>query len=114
MHIYIYIYIYYLRFHSVNLLLYMVTSIQSRHLKKRIQLETLNKMKATKRFNTKEREKNQVSKGKSLRKWNKKIASRKKLLMHHLKVMLILLLKNTSSEIIHPDVVVNAMNDEVS
>ena len=34
--------------------------------------------------------------------------------MHHLKVMLILLLKNTSSEIIHPDVVVNAMNDEVS
>ena len=108
------IYICYLRFHSVNLLLQTETSIQSRHLKKRMQLETLNKMKATKRFNTKEREKNRVSKGKSLRKWNKKIASRKKLLMHHLKVILILLLKNTSSKIIHPDVVVNAVNDEVS
>ena len=34
--------------------------------------------------------------------------------MHHLKVILILLLKNISSEIIHPDVVVNAMNDQVS
>ena len=34
--------------------------------------------------------------------------------MHHLKVILILLLKTISSEMIHSDVVVNAMNDEVS
>ena len=34
--------------------------------------------------------------------------------MHHLKVILTLLLKNISSEIIHADVVVNAINDEVS
>ena len=33
-------------------------------------------------------------------------------MMHHLKVILILLLKNISSEIIHPDVAANAMNDE--
>ena len=45
---------------------------------------------------------------------NKKIASRKKLLMHYLKVISILLLKNISQEIIHPDVAVNAMNDKVS
>ena len=34
--------------------------------------------------------------------------------MHHLKVILILLLKNITSEIIHADVVVNAMSDEIS
>ena len=34
--------------------------------------------------------------------------------MHHLKVILILLLKNISSEIVHPDVVFNAVNDKVS
>ena len=34
--------------------------------------------------------------------------------MHPLKVILILLLKNITSEIIHADVVVNAMNDEIS
>ena len=79
-------------------------------------------MKAAKRVKTqerereteRERERNEVRKAKSLRKRNKKIASKKKLLMHHLKVILILLLKNISSEIIHPDVVFNAMNDEVS
>ena len=79
-------------------------------------------MKAAKRFKTQERERererkrerNEVSKEKSLRKRNKKIVSKKKLLMHHLTVILILLLKNISSEIIHPDVVFNAMNDEVS
>ena len=35
-------------------------------------------------------------------------------MMHHLKVILILLLKNISSEIIHPDVAANAMNNEAS
>ena len=34
--------------------------------------------------------------------------------MQHLKVMLILLLRNISSEIIHADDVVHAMNDEIS
>ena len=34
--------------------------------------------------------------------------------MHHLKVILILLLKIISSEIILADIVVNAVNDEVS
>ena len=71
-------------------------------------------MKAAKRFHTQQRERNQVSKEKVLGKGIKKIVSRKKLLMHHLKVILILLLKNISSEIIHPDVVVSAMNDQVS
>ena len=60
------------------------------------------------------RERNQNSREKILRKMNKKIASRKKLLMHYLKVISILLLKNISQEIIHPDVAVNAMNDKVS
>ena len=32
----------------------------------------------------------------------------------HLKVILTLLLKNISSEVIHADVVVNAMNDKIS
>ena len=45
---------------------------------------------------------------------NKKSVSRKKLLMHHLKVLLKLLLKNISLETINADVVVNAMNDKVS
>ena len=44
----------------------------------------------------------------------KKSVLRKKHLMHHLKVILIMLLKNISSEIIHADVLANAMNDEVS
>ena len=72
-------------------------------------------MKAAKRFKNqarkkergKERERNQVRKEKSLRKKNKKIVSRKKLLMDHFKVILILLLKNISLEILHDDVVVN-------
>ena len=34
--------------------------------------------------------------------------------MNHLKVILILLLKNISSEIIRPDIVANAINDETS
>ena len=34
--------------------------------------------------------------------------------MNHLKVILILLLKNISSEIIRPDIVANAINDEIS
>ena len=33
---------------------------------------------------------------------------------YHLKVILTLLLKNISSEVIHGDVVVNAMNDKIS
>ena len=60
------------------------------------------------------REINQVSKEKDLRERNKKIASRKNLLMNHLKVILILFLQNISSEIIHADVVVSAMIDEAS
>ena len=64
-------------------------------------------MKAVKRFKTheRERERNQVSKEKNLKKKNKKSVSREKLLMHHLKVILILLLKNILSEILHAVVV---------
>ena len=64
-------------------------------------------MKAAKRFKTQERERNQVGHEKGLRKKNKKSISRKKLLMDHLKVILILLLKNISSDILLTDVVVN-------
>ena len=67
-------------------------------------------MKAAKRFKTHEREKerNQVGKEKSLRKKNEKSVWRKKLLMHYLKIILLtLLLKNISSEILHADVVGN-------
>ena len=85
-------------------------------------------MKAAKIFKTQERErerererrreKNQVGKEKRLRKKNKKKkkknVSRKKLLMYHLKVILILWLKNISSEIIHADVVLIGINDAIT
>ena len=84
-------------------------------------------MKAAKIFKTQERErererrreKNQVGKEKRLRKKNKKKktkknVSRKKFLMYHLKVILILWLKNISSEIIHADVVLIGINDAIT
>ena len=84
-------------------------------------------MKAAKIFKTQERErererrreKNQVGKEKRLGKKNKKKktkknVSRKKLLMYHLKVILILWLKNISSEIIHADVVLIGINDAIT
>ena len=84
-------------------------------------------MKAAKIFKTQERErererrreKNQVGKEKRLRKKKKKKktkknVSRKKLLMYHLKVILILWLKNISSEIIHADVVLIGINDAIT
>ena len=84
-------------------------------------------MKAAKIFKTQERErererrreKNQAGKEKRLRKKNKKKktkknVSRKKLLMYHLKVILILWLKNISSEIIHADVVLIGINDAIT
>ena len=55
----------------------------------------------------------EVGKEKSLREKNKESVLRKKWLMNHLKIILILLLKNISSEIIHVDVVVNAINNEI-
>ena len=64
-------------------------------------------MKAAKRFKTQERERNQVRKEKSLRKKNKNNVSRKKLFILYFKVILILLLKNISSEILYADFVVN-------
>ena len=93
------IYIYYQCFHRVSLTLYTVTSINSRQLKNKLQLET---------------GKQDGSCQKTQDPNNKKSVLWKNLLMNHLKVKLILLLKNISSEIIHADVVVNAMNDEVS
>ena len=66
-------------------------------------------MKAANKFKTQEREMKLARKnilGKR-RKKNKKSVLGKKLLMDHLKVMLILLLENISSEILHADVVVN-------
>ena len=110
-YIYIYIYINYERFDSVNLTLQTVTSIHSSQLRNKIQLETLKQDESCQKIqNQRERERNQVSEKRSLRKRNKKIALRKKFFMHHLKVILILLLENISSEIIHPDVVITAMN----
>ena len=64
-------------------------------------------MKAAKRFKTQERERNQVVKEKSLRKKNKNNVSRKKLFILYFKVILILLLKNISSELLYADFVVN-------
>ena len=111
MYVYIYIYINYERFDSVNLTLQTVTSIHSSQLRNKIQLETLKQDESCQKIqNQRERERNQVSEKRSLRKRNKKIALRKKFFMHHLKVILILLLENISSEIIHPDVVITAMN----
>ena len=94
-------------FHSVNLTLHMVTSIHNRQLKNNIQLETQKQDESCQ--NSKDpRERNQFGKEKSLRERNKKKKGlRKKLLMHHLKVILMLLLKNISSKILHTDVVVN-------
>ena len=107
----IYIYIHYQRFHSVNLTLQTIASIHSGQLRNKIQLETLKQDESCQKIqNQRERDRNQVSQKRSLRKRNKKIALRKKFFMHHLKVILILLLENISSEIIHPDVVVTAMN----
>ena len=66
-------------------------------------------MKAANKFKTQEREMKLARKNISgkRRKKNKKSVLGKKLLMDHLKVMLILLLENISSEILHADVVVN-------
>ena len=106
----------------VNLTLHMV----SRQLKKKIRLETRkqdescqNIQDARERERERRREKNQVGKEKRLRKKNKKKktkknVSRKKLLMYHLKVILILWLKNISSEIIHADVVLIGINDAIT
>ena len=53
------------------------------------------------------REKTHVGKEKMSEEKEQKGVLRKKLLMHHLKVVLILLLKNILSEILHVDAVVN-------
>ena len=74
-------------------------------------------MKAAKRFKTQKKERVRAKsswQGRKTDEKEQKSVLRKKLLMHHLKVILTLLLKNISSEIIHADVVVNAINDEVS
>ena len=104
------IYVHYQCFHSVYLTLHTVSSIHSRQLKNKIQLENRKQDETCQKIqDPRERGKewNQVVKEKSLRKKNKKYVSRRKLLMHHLKVILILLLKNILSEILHADVVVN-------
>ena len=82
-------------------------------------------MKAAKRFKTQEREKEReksswqgekTEEKEQQQKKNKqnKNVSRKKLLMYHLKVILILWLKNISSEIIHADVVLIGINDAIT
>ena len=53
------------------------------------------------------RERTHVGKEKKSEEKEQKGVLRKKLLMHHLKVVLILLLKNILSEILHVDAVVN-------
>ena len=72
-------------------------------------------MKLAKRFKTQERERDRreererthVGKEKKSEEKEQKGVLRKKLLMHHLKVISILLLKNILSEILHVDAVVN-------
>ena len=80
-------------------------------------------MKAAKRFKTQEREKEReksswqgekTEEKEQKKKKTKKNVSRKKLLMYHLKVILILWLKNISSEIIHADVVLIGINDAIT
>ena len=82
-------------------------------------------MKAAKRFKTQEREKEReksswqgekTEEKEQQQKKNKqkKNVSRKKLFMYHLKVILILWLKNISSEIIHADVVLIGINDAIT
>ena len=61
-----------------------------------------------------EQRKIKLARKKVSRKRRKKSVLRKKLLMHHLKVILMLLLKKISTEIVHANVLVNAMNYEVS
>ena len=77
-------------------------------------------MKAAKRFKTQEREKEreksswQGEKTEEKEQKQEKNASRMKLLIYHLKVILILWLKNISSEIIHADVVLIGINDAIT
>ena len=78
-------------------------------------------MKAAKRFKTQEREKERKKSSwqgekteEKEQKKSKKNVSRKKLMMYHLKVILILWLKNISSEIIHADVVLIGINDAIT
>ena len=83
-------------------------------------------MKAAKIFKTQERERErekereksswqgEKTEEKEQKKKTKKNVSRKKLLMYHLKVILILWLKNISSEIIHADVVLIGINDAIT
>ena len=78
-------------------------------------------MKAAKRFKTQEREKERKKSSwqgekteEKEQKKSKKNVSRKKLMMYHLKVILILWLKNISSEIMHADVVLIGINDAIT
>ena len=84
-------------------------------------------MKAAKIFKTQERErekereksswqgeKTEEKEQQQKKNKQKKNVSRKKLLMYHLKVILILWLKNISSEIIHADVVLIGINDAIT
>ena len=92
-------------FHSVNLTLHTASSIHSNSQQEydtTRNSETRWKLPIDSRP---KRERNQVGKGKSPTKKNKNSVSRKKLLMFHLKVILILLLKNISAEILHAVVV---------
>ena len=97
------IYILYQCFHSVNLTLYTVTSIRSRRLKNKIQLETRKQDESCQKIqDPRQREKEiKLARKRVWRKRTEKSVSRKKFLMHHLKVILILLLKKNSSEILH-------------
>ena len=92
----------------------MVTTIHSSQLKNKIQLETQKQDETCqkiqdprKRKRQTGREKTHVGKEKKSEEKEQKGVLRKKLLMHHLKVVLILLLKNILSEILHVDAVVN-------
>ena len=77
-----------------------------------LELEKKMKMRAVKRFKTQEKSIWQGVRKKSEEKKQKSVL-RKKLKLHHLKVKLILLLRNMSSEIIHADIVVNEINDKI-
>ena len=107
------VYIRYQHFHSINVTLHTVTSIRSRQLKNKIQLEprkqdeSCQKIQDPQEGDRKKRERNQVGKEKSLRKRKKTGFKEKVADVPYVKVILILLLKNISSEILHGYIVVN-------
>ena len=99
-------YIRYQCFHSVNLTLHTVTSIRSRQLKNKIQLESRKQARSTREREKRERE-TKLARKNLWGKEPKKGFDEKVVDVPYLKVILTLLLENISSEILHAYAVVN-------